>query len=244
MESLKGIVSDIRIFLYGGLLNLPLTIAGTFLILGLFTANYAMLFFLLGFLVLTPLLSFLINMAGSPIFSGWVNNPFSVKTGDICKIVVPYETPKNMNSTPIGSSETVITSTWMAMISFFIGYILTNALVLYGRESPEVTVKVESSSASDLNTKINNRKTQALVATASIIIFALIVFVARYYTGCESILGMIISAFVFGFSGNGWYKALSSVGQDRLSDLFGIANRLLTPGAIENGPIACVPIRT
>ena len=29
MESLKDIISDIRIFLYGGVLTLPLTIAGT-----------------------------------------------------------------------------------------------------------------------------------------------------------------------------------------------------------------------
>jgi fumarylacetoacetase len=30
--------------------------------------------------------------------------------------------------------------------------------------------------------------------------------------------------------------------RNRLSDIFGIANRLLSPSAIENGPIACVPI--
>ena len=61
MESLKSIVSDIRVFLYGGIVTLPLTIAGTMMILGLFTANYAILFFLLGFLVLTPFAAAVLN---------------------------------------------------------------------------------------------------------------------------------------------------------------------------------------
>jgi hypothetical protein len=33
MDTLKDVVSDIRIFLYGGMTTLPLTIAGTMLIL-------------------------------------------------------------------------------------------------------------------------------------------------------------------------------------------------------------------
>jgi hypothetical protein len=53
---------------------------------------------------------------------------------------------------------------------------------------------------------------------------------------------MIITTVTFVFLGNGWYKALSKVGEDRLSDLFGIANRLLPPSAINNAPIACIPV--
>ena len=89
---------------------------------------------------------------------------------------------------------------------------------------------------------VTNRKSQAIIAMISTIVFALVVLGFRYYTGCESILGMILTSFLFVFSGHGWYKLLSKVGQDRLSDLFGIANRLLSPSAINNSPIACVPI--
>ena len=63
MESLKDIISDIRVFMYGGVLTLPLTIAGTLSILGLFTANYAILFCLVGFLILTPITSSILNWA-------------------------------------------------------------------------------------------------------------------------------------------------------------------------------------
>lgn len=238
MESLKDIVSDIRIFLYGGILTLPLTIAGTLSIIGLFTANYAILFFLLGFLILAPLSAWGINKALTSLLEGKSFNPFKGKTGDVCKLVVPYST------LPVGTGQdiSIISSEWVAMIAFFIGYIFTNGLELYNRESPDSTLTVTSTSASDLSTMVTNRKSQAIIAMISVIVFALIVFGFRFYTGCESTLGMILTTIAFVFAGHGWYKALSKVGQDRLSDLFGIANRLLPPSAINNAPIACVPV--
>jgi hypothetical protein len=239
MESLKDIISDIRVFLYGGVLTLPLTIAGTLSILGLFTANYAILFFLVGFLIITPITSTILNFIIEAIFGGKSFNPFMAKSSDICKLVIPYSTLKN----PVGSQDTMVaSSSWMAMISFFIGYIFTNAIQLYNRDTTDTTITVTSSDSSDINSMVTNRKSQAVVAMISIVIFTLIVFGFRYYTGCESLLGMILTSLTFIFLGNGWYKALSSVGQDRLSDLFGIANRLLSPSAINNAPIACVPV--
>ena len=236
--NLRGIISDIRIFLYGGILTLPLTIAGTLSILGLFTANYAILFFLIGYLLLTPLVAFGLNTALDVIFSGKSFNPFKAKFGDVCKIVIPF------SQLPIGSTgadATIISSSWVAMVAFFIGYIFTNGLELYNREAPANTLTVTSTSASDLDKKVTNRKTQAIIAMISTIVFALIALGFRYYSGCESMLGMILTTFGFIFAGHGWYKLLSLVGEDRLSDLFGIASRLLPPSAINNAPIACIP---
>lgn len=242
MESLKDIISDIRVFLYGGIVTLPLTIAGTLSIIGLFTANYAIMFFLLGFLILAPLTATIFDMFLSALFEGKSFNPFKAKTGDVCKVVIPYST-KIADKTVISDNNvSVISTNWMAMVSFFIGYIFTNGLELYNREAVDTTINITSTSASDLNTMITNRKSQAIIAMISVIIFALIVFGFRFYTGCESILGMVITSIGFIFMGHGWYKALSNVGQDRLSDLFGIANRLLPPSAINNAPIACVPV--
>ena len=232
-SSLKDIISDIRVFLYGGARTMPLTMAGTMPILGLFTSNISILFFLIGFLVLTPLASATLNFAVTALFGG--SALFQSKTSDICKLVIPYSTL----NTPTGTTEsTTILSQWVAMISFFVGYIFTNALELYGRETPDITINVNASASSDINSKVSTRKTQAIVAMISIIVFSLIILGFRFYTGCESTAGMILTFILFIFAGNGWYKMLSSVGQDRLSDLFGIANRLLTPGAITNAPIA------
>lgn len=240
MDSLRNIISDIRIFLYGGILTLPLTLAGTLLILGLFTANYSILFFLVGFLFITPIVATILNFGIGAIFAGKSFNPFLAKTSDICNLVIPYST---RNSDGRIGEETVVVSNWVAMVSFFIGYIFTNGLQLYFRESPEVTIKVQTSSGSDIDSKIASRKSQAIVAMLSIVVFAIIVLGFRYYTGCESILGMILSSLIFTSLGSSWYHILSRVAEGRLSDLFGIANRLLTPGAISNAPIACVPIK-
>ena len=240
MDSLKGIISDIRIFLYGGILTLPLTIAGTLSILGLFTANYAILFFLIGYLLLTPLVAFGLNTALDVIFSGKSFNPFKAKFGDVCKIVIPFS--QLSTDSPTTADKTIISSSWVAMVAFFIGYIFTNGLELYNREAPANTLTVTSTSASDLDKKVTNRKTQAIIAMISTIVFALIALGFRYYSGCESMLGMILTTFAFIWAGHGWYKALSAIGEDRLSDLFGIASRLLPPSAINNAPIACIPV--
>ena len=242
MESfkLRDIISDIRVFLYGGIATLPLTIAGTLSILGLFTANYAILFFLLGFLILTPLSASIINFGLSAIFDGKSFNPFMATAGDVCNLVIPFST------LPIGtgSAETIISSPWVAMIAFFIGYIFTNGIELYNRTTLPDTLTVTSTSAPDLDKKVTNRKTQAIIAMISTLVFALIVLGFRYYSGCESMWGLILTTFSFVFAGHGWYKALSNIGEDRLSDLFGIANRLLPPSAINNAPIACIPVQT
>ena len=240
MESLRTIVSDIRIFLYGGLLTLPLTLAGTLSILGLFTANYAVLFFLIGFLIVTPLASTILNFALETLTIAVGFNPFKAKTSDVCRLVIPFATA----GAPSGPATegTEISSSYASMIAFFIGYILTNALELYNRQAEDGTLTVQTSSASDINSKVTSRKTQALLAIISTAVVAMIIFGMRYSSGCESLFGLSLTSVLFGYMGYGWYKALSKVGQDRLSDLFGIANRLLPPSAITNAPIACVPV--
>lgn len=263
MDTLKGIISDLHVFLYGGFRSLPLVMGGTMLILGLFTANYAMLFLLLGFLVLSPLGAAMINFIIPFIYNifyyakiyvsldeekfktaeklmNWSEIPyFNRKSTDICKLSIPF-----LSSTSLSSKdeETVISSPWMAMISFFIGYVIHNAIQLYIVDaSPDMGV-VTNSKPEDIEVKIKNRKTQAMAALISTIVIGIIILSLRAYSGCEGFIGFILTATGFGIGGYYWYDLLSSLGQDRLSDIFGIANRILPPSAIQNGPIACVPI--
>jgi len=242
MDSLKGVISDIHTFLYGGMATLPLTIAGTMMILGLFTANYAILFFLIGYLIGVPLASGLLNFiigllftAGAKysMFGYQFSNPFEGMDSDICKIV---QTASNGVKPVIQFS-----STWLSMVTFFLGYLLTNALKLYSLTTIDGSITVNAT-IPDITSKVNSRKTQALLALISISVFTLIVIFYRVATSCDSLISAILGAGAFGAAGYYWYQLLSLVGQDRLSDLFGIANRLLPPSAIENKPIACVPM--
>ena len=255
-DTLRGIISDLHVFLYGGLRSLPFTLGGTMLILGLFTSNYAILFFLIGFLIAAPLATWVVNRfipliwnAGwyiayyiSLMFGKGIQQPgewlemayFKTQLGDVCKLVIPYLTTND-------GAEVVISSEWMAMVSFFIGYVICNALQLYNTDMSN-SASINSPNAPDIKMKEQKRKGQAMVALISIILFALIVLYFRMKEGCERTIGILLTAAGFGTAGYYWYDLLSMVGQGRLSDIFGIANRLLAPSAIKNGPIACVPI--
>jgi len=227
MDTLNDVVSDIRIFLYGGMTTLPLTIAGTMLLLGLFTANYAMMFFLLGYLLLSPLATMILNLLLQP------NTLFS-DVPSRCQLTYHNQKADSASAGPL-------TTTWMSMVSFFLGYMINNASQLLSIESPDESLLVTSDGAT-ISKKILNRKSQALMSLISIVVFSIVVIYFRYSTGCDSILGIILTLVLSGTTGFIWYSILSLIGQNRLSDLFGIANRLLPPSAVQNQPIACMPV--
>jgi len=253
MNTLKDIISDIRVFLYGGVRTLPLTIAGTMLLIGTFTANYAMLFFLIGYLILTPMLAYLFNIwVGELLFDKALGIPLlRVNVGDLCGLTVPYQTTKDMSGTKM---RTVLCSEWLAMITFFFTYLFFNAYDLYTytppESSPDQTLDVTSTEAPDIvASKTTNRKSQAGIALGSIVLIAVCVIGYRiFYSGCETssetstVICRLIMISIFGYGAYWYYVLLGTVGQNRLADLFGINNRLLAPGAIVNGPIACVPM--
>lgn len=234
MESLQAVISDIRVFLYSGIQTLPLSLAGTMLILGLFTANYAMLFFLVGFLVFVPVIHFITDAL---LFQGILPDSILTKSTDVCNIVVPF-----LNSNSSVESK-YLGSQWLSMISFFFGYMIHNSVKLLTREpEPTRAIEVTEKSVKEQDRKASYRKTQALVSMISMVVVACAIIVLRWSSGCEGLIGLVISICGYGLLGYLWYYLLSYTGQDRLSDLFGIANRLLAPGAIANGPVVCLPV--
>lgn len=258
-DTLNAKIADIHVFLYGGLRSLPFSLGGTMLLIGLFTSNYAILFFLIGLLLLAPFGAWAVNHIIPMLFNAiqmgiyliastlnknttvakptdFLDIPyFKTKVSDICKLILPF------TSSNTGEYETVISSEWMAMMSFFIGYVICNSLQLYNNDVTNSAV-ISSPDAPDTQVKKNKRKSQSMFALVSIAIFALIIIGFRMNTGCEKGLGVLLTGAGFGAAGYYWYQLLSEVGQGRLSDIFGITNRLLAPSAIKNGPIACVPI--
>ena len=243
-DTLIDFLGDIRIFFYGGIRSLPLTIGGTMLIMSLFTANYAMLFFLVGYLLLVPFAVWLGNFASNMAVTDPKNSMIRFPLSDVCTLTTPYLASKNNVSKPDGV-EANIFSPWLAMVSFFIGYLLTNALKLYNIQPIANAINITKDTPAakeDVEAGSSRRRSQAVISLICIFIFTIYVLYSRLQPGggCETWVTAAMTLLVFGWLGNGWYAALSSIGQDRLSDLFGIANRLLTPGAVSNQPIACV----
>jgi hypothetical protein len=210
--------------------TLPLTIGGTMLLLGLCTANYAILFFLVGFLILIPAL-----VGGVNALAAFADFDCKISLKDVCHLVIPFH---GQESTVPAKEEYILITPWMTMMAFFLGYILQNAAVLYTRESPDVPIDETNP---DVEKKTVTRKTQAIISLVTISVFIVMVLKYRYDTGCEGILRILGASVIGGLLGVGWYSLLREAGQDRLSDLFGIANRLLPPSALANKPIACLP---
>ena len=227
MDSLRGIVSDLHVFLYGGMRTLPITLAGTMVILGLFTANYAMMFFLVGFMIATPILSAILNKIADALVLAFDLNMFKIKTSDVCKVVIPYSTLSNPSKV---EHENVLCTTSFAMICFFLGYMMTNAVALYQRPKDDGADPI----------KVSNRTSHAVLSIASIIVFAFIVIGFRIYAGCEPKVGLVMGTLIFGALGYGWYTMLSNPSDGRLADLFGISNRILPASATADRPVACI----
>ena len=225
MDTVKGIISDLHVFLYGGMRTLPLTLAGTMAIIGLFTANYAMMFCLVGLIIVTPILAMSLNKIVDLIYFATGFDMFRVKSSEVCNIVIPYSTLSNPSKAEFAS---IFCTTSHAMICFFLGYILTNAVRLYTTPPPEQADPI----------KVSNRKSHAVMAIASIVVFAFIAIGFRSYTGCETTIGLLVGALLFGGLGVGWYYALSQPMEGRLADIFGIANRIIPTSATS---YACVP---
>lgn len=242
---LKGI-TYIRNFIYGGAVQLPLTLAGTLLILGLFSANYAALFLLFGFLILVPFtVQFVLNLPFSFLIGAVPSlaEYFTVRGGgDICRILPSHRGVQN-SAGGKDDTRTEVFSTWMAMITFFTGYLATNALGLINHEAPPNQVEL---SRADEQTKTPPKRSMKFIggfSLAMIVLFGLVCLFLRIRSGCESIATTLITVAPFFYLGHAWYLLLSEWEEGRVSDLFGVANRLLPPSAIANGPIACIPFQ-
>jgi hypothetical protein len=227
--NLTTIASDIRYFIVTGLETLPLTIAGTFLIIGFFVGNYAMLFFLVGYLMVVPLLARIINIFVPKVFI------LGGKDADVCNVVSGFSVPG-----PKRETQDMVVSYWMAMVSFFIGYVLHNSYSLYAKPSPTINPK-DPQSGARVSAGVALRQSQSITAMALIVALALALVYIRMWGSCDSYVSIAVGA-AFGLIGWFWYTLLAHVGEDRLSDLFGIANRLMAPSALANAPYACLPM--
>ena len=234
--NLFTIASDMKYFLLSGYQALPFVIGGTFSILGLYTAQLAMLFFLLGFLIIIPFLTLILNFGANIVIpSTWKQKdvPWLLSSeNDICNMLsIPNEPGQE-------TMKTILTP-WLSMVTFFLGYIGMNAYSIL-QKPIEYPLKADAATKKATDNKAMLRRTQTTVGLIVIAALAVFVLIMRIFvTGCDSIVGGILSlgSIVLGAS---WYTILSLGNDDRLSDLFGIANRLMTTSALNDAPYACL----
>jgi hypothetical protein len=234
--SLLTLIGDVKAFFIGGFLNMPLALAGTLLIVSLMTANYSMLFMVIGVLLGVPILWYILHIlaefAGSTFGAPGL---FAIKKSDVSTLIAPY---------PVKATNDGLVFTtagmWAGMMMFILGYLLNNAIDLYNYESKFPTIASESTKKL-LEEGTSNRKSQAVVSIAIIAIIIVTIVIYRLANKLDPILSGLVGMIIFGFAGVSWYSALSANTEGRLSDVFGIANRILKPMAMQDEPLACLP---
>ena len=224
------LISDIRYFLYAGFQNLPLSIAGIMISIGLLTANYGMLFFSVGYLVIFPAILYAFNLI--PLTELYAN-------ASACDLIPSAEFGMERQR----SEPTQGIGYWIPMTFFFIGYIMTNAYFMYSTPVATSDTPENDSQGNPINTSTGfaNRQSNTITAMAVISLLAIVCIAVRLMMPCEGIVAMIIGVLGGGFSGVGWYYFLKGIADHRISDLFGMANRLLGQHALSNQPYVCLP---
>ena len=212
--NLFTIASDIKYFLLSGYQALPFVIGGTFTVLGLYTAQFSMLFFLIGYLLITPFLTLILNFGASIVI------PFSQK--DAPWLLSPDDDICNMLSIPKGedadSMKTIITP-WLSMVAFFLGYTAMNGYSIL-QKTVEYPPKADQATKKAMDNKAMLRRSQATVGLIAIFVLAVFILIVRsFVTGCDSIVGAFLSILFAGF-GASWYLLLSVNNNDRLADVF------------------------
>jgi hypothetical protein len=227
-----GLICAARNFTAQGFRSLPTILAGTTLVLGLTQGNLNFIFFFIGLAILSPTAALLGNILFEFIFSKLSffipQELWAVRGGDAaaCAILPLLSMGKTVETV------NVVPSYWLTIMTFFYGYLFTNAYNLY-------TLQSDSKAPSE---NVTRRKNQAMMSMNILVAVAIVTIIFRYTTGCETGLGVLLSTALGGSLSYGWYKFMRNCGLGRLDDLFGIANRILPYQSLEDTePTVCVP---
>ena len=219
---MSSFVQNFRGMLERSFVTLPILLFGWSLFVGSTTGNIGLLVLALGQGSVAPLATWILHTIGG-LFGDWGIANFTVPASATCSIL-----PGGF--TEPGERQFSVPSYWLAQIYFFFGFLIANAQsVLNMPAAPNAPAE-----------KVERRKSQAQLVLVMAWVF-MIVFVAIrvLVMGCETVPGVIVGGIVFWWLGNGWYQ-LARECSSRDSDIFGIVQGILPPGASDPPPMTCV----
>lgn len=128
----------------------------------------------------------------------------------------------------------MIPSFWMTLTTFFISYIMSNAVSVYSSKpikQPNTAIAVQQ------------RKGIGVISIVAVLIIGLLLIGVRAMSPCESWWGIIPSILLGGGAGYGWWALLKGQGNDIFQDIHGVMIGL-QPGDLRMGPVACAPSKS
>jgi hypothetical protein len=210
--------------------SLPLLLIGFIVFLAFGLGNVSLFIVLLGHIVIVPFITEVLHWCSSGVPS------IALLTSNDVSQLIP--TPLGSVTTPVN----VFPSYWMAHISFFFGYLLSNAVSMYRQEPNLSLIQGASSDAvkKSIQLKIVARKEKAMTLIISTVCFLLLLSVLRMIaTGAETFAGVSVAILFLGLAGAGYYVAAEQVGVTN-SDVFGIAMQMMSPDSAATKPKTCI----
>lgn len=226
MSNVEAQVLKFREFLTHGIRILPLIIGFTSLVYGVGVGNIAFAFIAAGIFLLVPLVALLGDVVFTTLLGlipGIPTSWYSYVSSPECSVI----------TTPSASSQLIPStmSYWTTSIAFFFTYFILNAVTLFNRPVSK-TASYE---------KVQARKVQSAMAIVIAGVIALGLILYRLQNRCDSPIGLFFGIAGGAGLGYGWFEALKACSGDRLVDLFGIANRILSADRM-SAPQVCVPV--
>lgn len=120
-------------------------------------------------------------------------------------------------------------SLWVALTTFFLTYILVNATNIYTAKGNHKDVMA-----------IQQRKGIGMISIFAVVILFLFLMIARYFTNCEHIAGMIFGALIGGGIAYGWWHLLSACGADVYPDIHGVMIGIGPTSLRIDKPVICM----
>lgn len=217
-------IVKIREFIIHGFRILPIVLGSFAFIIGVGHANMAYFFLSVGIALIVPIVNMISNGIFGKIFSYGVPEA-------LYKIKAQPASGCSVFGEFANTGDTV--SYWLAALVFFVSYMFINAFNLYNRPAQPNAPE----------NKVDARKTQAAMAMAIILLFGIGMLLYRFFTTtCETVLGLPVSFAVFIPLAYYWYSLLVSCSGDRLTDLFGVVNRIMVEPKNSGPGAVCLPI--
>lgn len=225
-----SLLATLRTSLLLAFKSLPLLLISFMVFLAFGLGNISLFILLTGHALVVPFITELLHWASSSTPS------IALLTSNDISQLIP--TPLGSVTTPVN----VFPSYWMAHMSFFFGYVLSNAVSMYRQEPNLSLIQGASSDAvkRSISAKIASRKEKALTLIISTLCFLLLITILRMVaTGAETFAGVSVAIIVLGILGGSYYLLAERLGVTN-SDIFGIAMQMMSPDSAATKPKTCV----
>ena len=137
-------------------------------------------------------------------------------------------------------------SDWLAHLSFFFGFIISNAIAIYNEPVPEVSTSgnedddTKATRLEKLQARVNNRKSLCTTIIITSIVVFIVLLIFRFKVACENkIAYTLVPILIACLTGVSWFSVVYRNCGVRPTDVLGIVQGMIPSNLIDN-PIVCV----